>query len=110
MICLQADGAGMYINQALWTQARENLNITNIIFSNRKYAILQIEFARVGAHNPGPRAMSMLDLSQPNLSWASIAKGMGLEAWTVSTVEAFQEALLRSLSTPGPTLIEAVID
>ena len=54
--------------------------------------------------------MSMLDLSQPNLSWASIAKGMGLEAWTVSTVEAFQEALLRSLSTPGPTLIEAVID
>ena len=91
-----------------WTQARESLNITTIIFSNRKYAILQVEFARVGAHNPGPKAMSMLDLTNPALGWY-IAKGLGVKAWRATTSEEFNTALAESLSTPGPSLIEAVI-
>ena len=77
VINLQADGSGMYTLQALWTQARENLNVTTIIFANRKYAILQIEFGRVGAHNPGPKAMSMLDLSNPDLNWVSLGRRDG---------------------------------
>ena len=65
VVNLQADGSGMYTVQALWTQARENLDITTVIFANRKYAILQVEFMRVGAHNPGPKAMDMLELTRP---------------------------------------------
>ena len=109
VLCLQADGGGMYTNQALWTQAREKLDITNIIFANQKYSILQIEFGRVGAHNPGPKAMSMLDLTNPELNWTSLAHGMGVPAWRVSTVEEFTAAFLDSLATPGPSLIEAML-
>jgi len=109
VICLQGDGGGMYTVQALWTQAREQLNVTNIILANRKYAILQIEFARVGAHNPGPKAMSMLDLTNPELNWTQIAQGMGMPAFRVSTAEEFNTALRESLSQPGPALIEALI-
>jgi len=109
VICLQADGGGMYTNQALWTQAREQLDVTTIIFANQKYSILQIEFGRVGAHNPGPKAMSMLDLSNPELNWVSLANGMGVPAWRVHTVEEFVKALQASLATSGPSLIEAML-
>ncbi len=109
VICLQADGGGMYTNQALWTQAREKLDVTTIIFANQKYSILQIEFGRVGAHNPGPKAMSMLDLSNPELNWVSLANGMGVPAWRVHTVEEFVSALQASLATSGPSLIEAML-
>ncbi|MEM1231840.1 MAG: acetolactate synthase large subunit [Pseudomonadota bacterium] len=106
---LQADGSGMYTLQALWTQAREGLDITTIIFANRKYAILQVEFMRVGAHNPGRRAMDMLELDRPELRWVELAAGMGVPGEQVTTADALVAALGRSLSTPGPYLIEAVI-
>ncbi len=109
VICLQGDGGGMYTVQALWTQAREKLDITTIIFANRKYSILQIEFGRVGAHNPGPKAMSMLDLTNPELNWCKLAEGMGVRAWRATTAEEFNKALAASLSERGPSLIEAMI-
>jgi acetolactate synthase-1/2/3 large subunit len=95
--------------QALWTQAREKLDVTTIIFSNRRYLILQIEFARVGAHDPGPKAMSMMDLTNPELSWVSLAEGLGVPGWRVTTAEEFNKALAASLTEPGPSLIEAMI-
>ncbi|NKB98999.1 MAG: acetolactate synthase large subunit [Pseudomonadales bacterium] len=109
VICMQGDGGGMYTLQALWTQAREGLNVTNIILANQKYSILQIEFGRVGAHNPGPKAMSMLDLTNPELKWTSLAEGMGVPAWRVTTIEEFSSALKASLAAEGPTLIEVMI-
>ncbi len=109
VLCLQADGSGMYTLQALWTQAREKLDVTTVIFSNRKYAILQHEFARVGAHNPGPKALSMLDLGNPDLNWVSLADGMGVPAERVDTAEGFTSALERALAYKGPALIEAVL-
>ena len=109
VLCLQADGGGMYTLQALWTQVREQLNVTNLIFANRKYAILQIEFGRVGAHAPGPKAMSMLDLTNPELNWVSLARGMGMPASRVTTAEELNKALAASLSESGPSLIEAVL-
>ena len=108
-VALQADGSAMYTVQALWTQAREELDVTTIIFSNRKYAILQVEFMRVGAHNPGPKAMSMLDLTRPDLNWVALAQGMGVPAEQVSDADAFNEALARGLQAPGPYLIEALV-
>lgn len=108
VICLQGDGGGMYTVQALWTQAREQLDVTTIIFANRKYSILQVEFARVGA-KPGPKAMSMLELTNPELSWVQLAQGMGVTAWRATSAEEFNAALAASLRTPGPSLIEAMI-
>jgi acetolactate synthase-1/2/3 large subunit len=108
VIALQADGSAMYTIAGLWTQARENLNITTIILSNRKYAILLNELANVGA-NPGRTALNMLDLSNPNLNWPHLATGMGIEAAQAHTLEDLNSLLTSSFSRPGPFLIELVI-
>jgi acetolactate synthase-1/2/3 large subunit len=99
----------MYTIQALWTQGRESLDVTTVIISNRAYAILQIEMHRVLADPPGPTAASLLDLDRPTLDFVAVARGLGVEAVSVSTVEDFERAFRRSLATPGPFLIEAVL-
>ncbi|MDE0063370.1 MAG: acetolactate synthase large subunit [Gammaproteobacteria bacterium] len=109
VVSLEADGSGMYTVQALWTQARESLDVTTVLFSNRKYAILQIEFMRVGAHNPGPKAMDMMDLSRPDLDWVGLAAGMGVPGMRAETAGEFADAFARSIATPGPYLIEVVV-
>ena len=109
VIGLQADGSGMYTVQALWTQAREKLNVTTVLFSNRKYAILQVEFMRVGAVNPGRKAMDMMELTRPDLDWVALAQGMGVNAVRVESAEAFNDAFAQALVSPGPNLIEAVL-
>ncbi len=109
VLSMQADGSGMYTVQALWTQARENLDITTVIFSNRKYAILQVEFMRVGAVNPGRKAMDMMELNRPDLDWVAMATGMGVAAERATTAEEFNAAFERALANRGPNLIEAVL-
>jgi acetolactate synthase-1/2/3 large subunit len=106
---LQADGSGMYTVQALWTQARENLDITTVIFANRSYAILRLELANVGAENVGRKALDMLDLGRPDLDWVALARGMGVPGARVTTMEEFNARLAEGLKTKGPYLIEAVL-
>jgi len=109
VLALEADGSGMYTVQSLWTMARENLDVTVVVFANRKYAILQIELLRVGAGNPGRKAMDMLDLSRPDLDWVALAKSMGVSATRATTADEFNKAITRSLATRGPSLVEAVL-
>lgn len=108
-VCLHGDGGAMYTLQALWTQAREKLDVTTVIFANRSYAILNVELMRVGAENPGPKALSMLDLHNPELNWASIGQGMGVESTRVETVEDFIDAFSSAMKQKGPRLIEVMI-
>jgi acetolactate synthase-1/2/3 large subunit len=107
VICLQADGSAMYTVQALWTMAREKLDVTTIILNNASYAILNIELARVGAQNPGPKALSMLDLSNPMLDWVELSHGLGVPAVRAKTAEEFRAALKDALEIKGPRLVEA---
>ena len=109
IICGQGDGGAMYTLQALWTQARERLDVTTIIFANRSYAILNIELARVGAGNPGPKALSMLDLHNPELDWVKLASSMGVEASRASTIEDFDAQFSSAMRARGPRVIEAVL-
>jgi acetolactate synthase-1/2/3 large subunit len=108
VIALQADGSGMYTPQALWTMARERLDVTVVILANRKYAILQLELASVGA-TAGATAMSMLDLGNPDLDWVQIATGMGVEAARADSMERFNELFATANRRPGPFLIELVV-
>ncbi len=108
VICLHGDGGAMYTIQALWTQARENLDVLTIIFANRKYQILQIELARVGATNPNQKTLDMLDISNPEINFMQIAQGMGVEASRATTAEEFNQQLAIALQEKGPRLIEAV--
>jgi acetolactate synthase I/II/III large subunit len=106
VINLEADGSAMYTLQALWTQAREGLDVTTIVFDNRSYAILNIELGRVGAAAGGPKAQSLLDLSNPDLDFVALARGMGVDAVRPDTAEALTTALDRALAEPGPHLID----
>jgi len=109
VVCLQGDGGAMYTLQALWTQAREKLDVTTVIVANRSYAILNVELARVGARNVGPRALAMLDLRNPDLDFVKLAEGMGVEASRAETVEAFDAQFADAMARSGPRLIEVVV-
>jgi acetolactate synthase-1/2/3 large subunit len=108
VVCLHGDGGAMYTVQALWTMARERLDVTTVIFANRSYGILNIELQRVGADS-GPKALSMLDLGNPDLDWVALASGMGVEAVRADSVDAFRDAFASAMSQQGPRLIEAVL-
>ncbi|HWS76111.1 MAG TPA: acetolactate synthase large subunit, partial [Quisquiliibacterium sp.] len=109
VLALEGDGSAMYTLQALWTIAREGLDVTVVIFANRAYQILRGELAGVGAGTPGPRATDMLTLDRPTLDWVSLARGMGVEAVRVDELGAFDTALRDALGRRGPALIEAVL-
>jgi len=109
VVCLEADGSAMYTLQALWTQAREGLDVTTVIFNNRSYAILNLELSRVGAESSGPKAHDMLDLSRPDLDFAALAQGMGVPAARATTADELVAALERGLAEPGPYLVDAVL-
>ncbi len=108
VIGLQADGSAMYSLQSLWTQARERLPCTTILLNNRKYGILIGEYRNVGAV-PGPTAMGMLDLSNPDLDWVKIANGMGVAGARATTLEGLGDLMRQSFREPGPFLIDLAI-
>ena len=99
----------MYTIQSLWTQARESLNVTNVIFSNKSYAILQVELERVGALRTGDRAKSMLSMDNPEIDWVSLSKSLGVPAKRTLTVEEFRKSFQEGLNSDGPSLIEIVV-
>lgn len=106
VINFQADGAGMYTLQALWTEARENLNVTTLICSNRSYDILKFEYGRLGVA-PGTCASHLTDLS--GIDWVSLGKGMGVPSVKATTAEELAKELGKALHEPGPHLIQMMI-
>jgi acetolactate synthase I/II/III large subunit len=109
VVSLQADGSAMYTVQALWTQAREGLDITTVLFSNRTYQILKGELANVGAGNPGRKALDMLDLGRPDIDWVGLAKSLGVPGARVTDMAGFNRRFAEGLATPGPYLVEVVL-
>lgn len=109
VVALQADGSGMYTMQALWTHAREKLNIITVIFANQRYAILHGELQNVGAGAPGRNARRMFDLVEPTIDWVSLAKGVGVEGARATTAEQFIDLFTAAAKREGPFLIEAMI-
>ncbi|MBQ1543837.1 MAG: acetolactate synthase large subunit [Caulobacteraceae bacterium] len=109
VLSLNGDGAAMYTVQGLWSLARENLDVTVVVFANHAYRILNIELARTGAGNAGPAARTLLDLGDPRIDWVQVAGGLGLPAERCVSAESFDQAMARAMSTPGPRFIEAAI-
>jgi acetolactate synthase-1/2/3 large subunit len=109
VIAMIGDGSAMYTPQALWTMAREGLDVTVMIFANGSYNILRGELTNVGVRNPGPRAVDMLSLGRPDLDWVALAKGMGVPARRVDTCDALAKALDAGLASGGPNLIQVML-
>ncbi|MEJ2695292.1 MAG: acetolactate synthase large subunit [Candidatus Sulfobium sp.] len=109
VINLEADGSAMYTVQALWTQARQGLNITTLICSNRRYNILKLELERAGIKTPGPNVSSLIDIENPHINWTEMALAMGVPAVSVNTGDQLAEEIRRALAEPGPHLIEMLL-
>ena len=109
VVALEADGSAMYTLQALWTMAREELDVTVVVLNNGAYAILRLELMRVGAEARGPATDALLDLSRPDLDFVSLATGMGVPATRAATAEELAEQFSRAVEQPGPHLIEALV-
>lgn len=109
VLALQADGSAMYTMQALWTQARENLDVTTVIFANHQYRILGGELRNIGVDMPGEIARSMIDLDKPKIDWVSLAKGMGVEAVRTDDAAGLADLIRTGTSQKGPFLIEASV-
>lgn len=108
VVALQADGSAMYTQQALWTMAREQANVTVVLLNNRSYAILNIELARVGALKPNEKTLSMFDLANPVIDWIALSRSMGVPASRATTAEAFDGQFEKAMRKKGPRLIEAL--
>ena len=109
VLCLQADGAGMYNVQSLWTMARERLDTTVVVYANRSYRILHNEFQRLGLGEVGESARQLMNIGDPDLDWVSLATGMGVEAHRIETIEAFNTHFAAAMREPGPRLLEVVL-
>ena len=109
VISLNGDGSAMYTLQGLWTMAREDLDVTVIIFANHTYRILGVELTRTGAGDPGAAAASLLDLGDPRIDWVSLASGLGLPAMRCESAEGFDAAFDAAMAQKGPMLIEVAL-
>jgi acetolactate synthase-1/2/3 large subunit len=109
VVCLEADGSALYTPQALWTIARERLDVTTVIYHNAAYAILRLELQRVGAGAGGPKARDMFSLSRPALDFVALARSLGMSAERATTADELVAQLRRAFAEPGPHLIEAVV-
>ncbi|HWS40836.1 MAG TPA: acetolactate synthase large subunit, partial [Arenimonas sp.] len=109
VLALIGDGSAMYTIQALWTMAREKLNVTSVIFNNASYSVLNLELQRVGAEQAGPKAKAQLDLNGPVLNFTQLAQGMGVHSVRTSSTEEFVKALEFAFANPGPHLIEVIV-
>jgi acetolactate synthase-1/2/3 large subunit len=109
VVALTGDGAAMYTSQSLWTIARENLDVTVVVFANHTYRILGIELDRTGAGAPGPAARKLLELGDPRIDWVGFASSMGLPAIRCATAETFDDVFSSAMRQRGPMLIEAAI-
>ena len=109
VIALEADGSALYTIQSLWTMAREQLDVTVVIFNNRAYRILGAELARLDGQSTGDKAKALIDLGHPDLDFVKLGTGLGVASWRVDTGEQLTDALDEAIAAPGPHLIEAVL-
>ncbi|MAO27940.1 MAG: decarboxylase, partial [Roseovarius sp.] len=109
VVSVQADGSGLFTLQALWSQAREGLDVTTVILANQSYEILKGEMANIGVPTPGPLAQDMMSLQNPAIDWLALSKGFGVPAARADDAETLMQLLEQSYATPGPFLIEARI-
>jgi acetolactate synthase-1/2/3 large subunit len=109
VLAIEADGSAMYTIQALWTHAREQLDVTTVLCDNGSYAILEGELSRVGGSQGGKRAGQLLDLGGPDLDFVALATGMGVPATRATTADELADQLRQAFAEPGPHLIAAML-
>lgn len=106
VLCITGDGSAFYTLQALWTMAREKLDVTVLVLANRSYRILANESSKIGAGAPTAQTMPLMSLTDPAPDWVKLAEGHGVSGCAVDSAGALSDALAEALAAPGPRLIE----
>jgi benzoylformate decarboxylase len=106
VLCYSGDGSAMYTIQALWTAAHLKLPITYVIANNGGYRILK---QRLKAFHGNDEPIGM-DLVDPKVDFVGLAKAMGMAAERIAEPEALAPALQRAFASPGPKLLDVVVD
>jgi acetolactate synthase-1/2/3 large subunit len=109
VVVLESDGSGMYMPQALWTQAREQLDILTLVFANRTYQILRNEMRNVGVAPGGPKAEALTDIGDPHIDWTALARALGVEAFRATTADELSRHIDAGLALQGPAVIEVAL-
>jgi benzoylformate decarboxylase len=104
--CFSGDGSAMYSIQALWTAASAKLPITFVIANNGGYRIIK---QRLKAFHGSEHYVGM-DFEKPSIDLTGLAKSMGIPAERISEPEALAPALRGAFSSPGPKLLEVIVD
>lgn len=107
VLAMLGDGGAAYTNQCFWTQAREGLNVTTVIFANHSYNILNVEYGRLGVTEVGDIAASLFDIGNPQINWVDMASSFGVPGARASSAEELTRLLEQSYRTPGPFVIQA---
>ena len=109
VFCMVGDGSAMYTIQSLWTQAREGLNVTTIVFANHSYQILKVEYGNMGFGTPGPQALGLIEIDRPRIDWVSMGKSVGCPAVRVENAADFYRSMVNSARESGPMVIEVCL-
>jgi benzoylformate decarboxylase len=106
------DGAFLYYPQALWTAASlKSGSIVFVVLNNTSYQILKLGVDRMGgpwtaggAYPPG------LDISEPRVDIAGLARSFGVEAETLREPSELRPGLERALAAGGPYLLDLHVE
>ncbi|HSN77974.1 MAG TPA: thiamine pyrophosphate-binding protein [Anaerolineae bacterium] len=112
VIGFSGDGGSMYTIQALWTAARHNIDVKFVVCNNGSYRLLQLNIDQYWKDQGVPKHDFPLsfDLSSPPLHFVDLAKGMSVPGLRVETPEQIAPAIQQMLATPGPFLIDLVLE
>jgi benzoylformate decarboxylase len=104
--CFSGDGSAMYSIQSLWTAANMKLPITFVIANNGGYRIIK---QRLLAFHGNAQFVGM-DFNDPYIDFAGLASSLGVPAQRVDNPGDLRGALEKSFATPGPKLLEVMVD
>ncbi|KRN94277.1 pyruvate oxidase [Pediococcus stilesii] len=96
---LSGDGGFAMLMEEILTQVKYQLHVVNIVFSNETLGFIEAE-QRDDTHQP----LSGVDL--PDTDWATTAKGMGAEGFTVRTLQEMKDAIKAAAETSKPVVID----
>ena len=96
---LAGDGAFAMMNQELLTQARYNMHVVNVVFTNETLGFIQAE-QEDESHQP------LSGVIIPDNNWAKVADGMNVKGVVVRNKKEFADAVKEFKNMDGPMLID----
>lgn len=101
-LAFTGDGGLMMCAGELATAAQHNANLCVIVFNDAALSLIALKQRNRGMADAGVR--------WPHADFASVARGFGLQAFTVRSEAEYVAALHTVLAQPGPALIDVHVD